>query len=226
MLMEKVSGALVGDVFDAPSREAVLDSARVLARLHQIAPDEIVPTLRESMNRAPTASELRAHVTELQQLWQTHSRAHSVTMDAVFAWLQANVDQLRPLVTVVHGDYSYHNLLFVGDELSAVMDWELVHIGHPAEDVGYIRGAVLTQVPWPDFMAAYREAGGPELEERDVIFYALLGKLRLIALLFRARQYFESGQTDDLQIADVCVFHMTRLVHQCSMEMRTLPRRW
>jgi hypothetical protein len=88
--------------------------------------------------------------------------------------------------------------------------------------LGYIRAAVLQRVEWPQFMAAYREGGGPEVRHRDVIFYTLLGKLRLMTLLFFARGYFESGATNDLQLADVSIFHLPRLVQQSSAEIRAV----
>jgi aminoglycoside phosphotransferase (APT) family kinase protein len=132
----------------------------------------------------------------------------------------ANLDALTPLVTVVHGDYSYHNVLYEDETLSAVMDWELVKIGHPAEDVGYIRAAALQRVQWSEFMAAYKAGGGSELTQIDVTFYTLLGKLRLMSMLFGARAYFESGAIDDLQLADVSIYHLPRMVQQASFEMR------
>jgi len=223
MLMEKVNGSLAGDVFDAPPTvEAVLDRARVLGKLHALSVEEIAPTVREKSRAALDPEQLRAHVLELEGVWRTHSRAPCVAMDTVFKWLLDNAGAVQPLVSVVHGDYSYHNILFEGESLSAVMDWELVRIGHPAEDLGYIRAAVLQRADWSAFMAAYREGGGPELRHRDVVFYSLLGKLRLMTLLFGARQYFESGATDDLQLADVSIFHLPRLVQQASAEIRAV----
>jgi aminoglycoside phosphotransferase (APT) family kinase protein len=221
MLMEKVSGAVDGDIFDPPAtRTAVLHSAEVLGRLHSMPVAEIATTLREPLRTAPGTAQLREQVLELQQVWAANARAHCVTMDAVFRWLLANVESVTPRASVVHGDYSYHNLLFDGDALSAVMDWELVRIGHPAEDLGYIRAAAVQRVGWGEFLAAYAAGGGREVTPLDVTFYTLLGKLRLMRLLFGARQYFESGATNDLQLADVSLFHLPRMVQQCSVEIR------
>jgi aminoglycoside phosphotransferase (APT) family kinase protein len=100
------------------------------------------------------------------------------------------------------------------------MDWELVRIGHPAEDLGYIRAAAVQRVGWDEFLAAYRAGGGLEVSPLDVTFFTLLVKLKLMRLLFGARQYFESGATNDLQLADVSLFHLPRMVQQCSVEIR------
>jgi aminoglycoside phosphotransferase (APT) family kinase protein len=221
MLMEKVGGAVDGDIFDPPAgRNAVLHSAEVLGRLHSLPVTDIAPTLREHLRVAPGAAQLREQVLELRQTWAANARAHCVTMDAVFRWLLAHVESVTSLASVVHGDYSYHNLLFEGERLSAVMDWELVHIGHPAEDLGYIRAAAVERVGWGEFLAAYAAGGGRDVTPLDVTFYTLLGKLRLMRLLFGARQYFESGATNDLQLADVSLFHLPRMVQQCSVEIR------
>ena len=221
MVMQRVSGSLCGDVFDPPaSREAVLHSARVLGRLHSLPVSEIAPTIRESLRVPPSPTQLREQVLTLQQQWQSNSRAHSYTMQAVFRWMLENLHSVTPQVTVVHGDYSYHNLLFDGESLSSVMDWELVKIGHPADDVGYIRAAALQRVEWSEFMSAYKAGGGCDLTPLDVSFYTLLGKLRLMSLLFGARAYFESGAIDDLQLADVSIYHLPRMIQQLSFEIR------
>jgi aminoglycoside phosphotransferase (APT) family kinase protein len=223
MLMDKVEGRVAGDVFDPPeSRESVLHSAAALGALHSLPVAEIAPTLRPAMQSSLDVAQLRDLVLDLQRTWEANSRAACLAMDAVFAWLLDNVERVQPLTAVVHGDYSYHNIMFDRGALSAVMDWELVRIGHPAEDLGYIRAAVLNRVEWDDFMAAYRAGGGQDVHRRDVVFFCLLGKLRLMALLFGARQYFESGATDDLQLADVSIFHLPRLVQQASAEIRAV----
>lgn len=221
MIMEKVHGAVVGDVFDPPvDTTAVLNSARVLGHLHQIDVTQVAPSIRENLRIAPNSQQLRELVVDLQRAWLKNSRAHSVTMDAVFNWLLANVELVSPLISIVHGDYSYHNLMFEGDVLSAVMDWELVRVGHPAEDLGYIRAAAIQRVGWEKFMEAYRAGGGQEIPQRDVTFYTFIAKLRLMVLLFGARQYFESGATNDMQLADVSIYHLPRMVQQCSFEIR------
>ncbi len=52
-------------------------------------------------------------------------------------WLAAN----RPepvTMSVVHGDFRLGNLLVTPEGLSAVLDWELAHLGDPMEDLGWL----------------------------------------------------------------------------------------
>jgi len=41
-----------------------------------------------------------------------------------------------------------------------VLDWELAHPGHAAEDLAYLRPDVESVLPWPAFIDAYVSAGG------------------------------------------------------------------
>jgi aminoglycoside phosphotransferase (APT) family kinase protein len=122
----------------------------------------------------------------------------------------------------VHGDYSFHNLLFDGDRLTAVLDWELAHIGHAAEDLGYIKQAAQAVAPWADFMSAYHAAGGTRVDPAAVRFYGLLATVRLLMKICLARKLFEDGKTDDILKADVAAFWMPRIIQKLSLEMREI----
>ncbi len=222
IIVEKIAGGLAGHAFDPPNRAATLDSARVLGQLHALPAAEIAPAIKERSRVAPDAAKIRELVLDLKKSWDENARAYSVTIDYVFAWLLDNIKNLHPLTTVVHADYSYHNLMFDGDRLSAVLDWELVRIGHPAEDLGYIRPAVLKRMPWEDFMAAYHAGGGPAINHKDVVFYTLLEKMRLTAMMFRVRGYLESGFTDDIELAYAFAVSVPRTIHQASTEIRAV----
>ena len=41
-------------------------------------------------------------------------------------------------VTLVHGDAKPGNFAFVGDEVSAVFDWEMTTVGDPLTDIGWL----------------------------------------------------------------------------------------
>ena len=225
ILVDRVAGALDGHIFDPPSRDKVLAAARALGRLHALPAVEAAATLRASVNAAPDTARLRSLIESLREKWNTQARQPSVTIDYVFNWLLANSDGLQPLTALVHGDYSFHNLLFDGNELTAVLDWELARIGHPAEDLGYIRPAVRKRVDWDDFMASYREGGGPAIGTKEIVFYTLLERLRLITMLFKARDYVDSGMTDDIELVDCTLVSVPRMVHQTSVEIREFLRR-
>ncbi len=60
-------------------------------------------------------------------------------MDALIAWLEANMPPDDGITTLVHGDYRIDNLIYARDRpvVLAVLDWELSTLGHPYSDLAY-----------------------------------------------------------------------------------------
>ncbi len=85
------------------------------------------------------------------------------------AWLRANLPAPVPLA-VLHGDLRIGNIMVEDGRLSALLDWELAHLGDPHEDLAFgcmtvwrfgrldKRGFGLGQIE--DLARAYEAAGG------------------------------------------------------------------
>jgi aminoglycoside phosphotransferase (APT) family kinase protein len=60
-------------------------------------------------------------------------------MDALIAWLEANMPPDDGITTLVHGDYRIDNMIYARDRpvVLAVLDWELSTLGHPYSDLAY-----------------------------------------------------------------------------------------
>jgi aminoglycoside phosphotransferase (APT) family kinase protein len=60
-------------------------------------------------------------------------------MDALVAWLDANMPPDDGITTLVHGDYRIDNMIYApdGSRVLAVLDWELSTLGHPYSDLAY-----------------------------------------------------------------------------------------
>ena len=81
---------------------------------------------------------------------------------ACFAWLRANVPAVDGPPSLVQGDTGPGNFLHDGEHVTALLDFELAHLGDPMEDLAWI-GTRNAQDPVPDFDAlleAYERAGG------------------------------------------------------------------
>lgn len=60
-------------------------------------------------------------------------------------------------VSLVHGDWSPKNLLLDGNELWAI-DWEVVHFGDPAFDIGFLLNHLLLKsIALPQYRAGFEE---------------------------------------------------------------------
>lgn len=107
---------------------------------------------------------------------------------AIRAWLIANQPAHQKPV-LCHGDANFTNMLFAGNAVSTVLDWEMAFIGTPECDIAYTLLAMssLTTnypegVPTPDEMiAAYEQASGKTL--KNMAYYMLFGLYRLVVIV-------------------------------------------
>ncbi|MQA96878.1 MAG: phosphotransferase [Streptosporangiales bacterium] len=97
---------------------------RVLARLHRI-PLRNVPGLE----RPDSLDALQARYDALAD--------PSPAVEIGLRWLRRNRPDPVP-DTVVHGDFRNGNLIISPAGLRAVLDWELVHVGDPRADLGWL----------------------------------------------------------------------------------------
>jgi aminoglycoside phosphotransferase (APT) family kinase protein len=81
-------------------------------------------------------------------LWEHNATREIAALDEVTRWLAEHLPESGP-ATIVHGDYRLGNVMFTGDRLSAIFDWELATIGDPLADIGYL-------------LATYAEPGDPQ----------------------------------------------------------------
>jgi hypothetical protein len=88
---------------------------------------------------------------------------------------------------LVHGDFRLGNLIVGPEGLRAVLDWELTHLGNPAEDLGWLcvkawrfgaQQPVAGVGSREDLLAAYREAGGADISVAELRWWEVLGTLR------------------------------------------------
>ena len=109
----------------AAARPVLTDqAARALAAIHSIDPASVpglpgADPLGHPLDLLDALHEVRP-VLELGERWLTRSRP--------------SVNER----VVVHGDFRMGNFLVDGGGLRGVLDWELAHLGDPAEDIGWL----------------------------------------------------------------------------------------
>jgi len=122
---ETIARRILRDDEYASARDALAAQlGRFLGGLHAIDPAE-VPGLAE-------IDTLAAYWTRYRQMDDV-----SPTFEAAYRWLDANRPEFTERV-VVHGDLRLGNVIVGPDGLRAAIDWELVHLGDPLEDLGWL----------------------------------------------------------------------------------------
>lgn len=74
-----------------------------------------------------------------KQYFEDEAAGRDPKMDAVIAWLEANMPEDDGASSVIHGDIRIDNMIFHPSEprVLAVLDWELSTLGHPGADFAY-----------------------------------------------------------------------------------------
>lgn len=199
ILMQRLPGRAQGDFFKAPAdREVVLQLAEQLGRLHRL-PFGYFADCSGLRTMAVSATALGAELQLLRADIEKHGDGSTIEAKAC-DWLRAHLGDAEPQLSLVHGDAGFHNILVDEGRLSGVLDWELAHIGHPAEDLAYIRSAVEGAMDWSDFIARYRDSGAPPLSEAAIDFYTLWVLVRFHSLALRVRSGVVSGAVPGLDL--------------------------
>jgi aminoglycoside phosphotransferase (APT) family kinase protein len=122
---------------------------------------------------------------QLRQQLDSFGRPSEV-FELAMDWLGGHPPPERDPV-LLHGDFRLGNLVVGPDGLRAVLDWELTHLGNPAEDLGWLCvKAWRFGSPLPaagvgtreDLLAAYRAAGGAVIAPGELRWWEVLGTLR------------------------------------------------
>ena len=131
--------------------------------------------------------------------------------------LEHLVDVLRiqrptesPVLALVHGDPKPGNFAFVGDELTAVFDWEMATVGDPMADIGWAetlwtmpgsvtacRGAMSTD----EFVARWEELTG--LNGAASLVVPRLQGMKMAVILLVGGHLVDAGQSDDLRLMEM-----------------------
>lgn len=208
LMLERLPGAArKAESLGGAGRAIAEQMAQWLGRIHALDP---AMAGRAELALAPR-DRLLAHVGHFQDSWNAAQIEASPIVEAGYAWIRARAGRLSDETVLVHGDYDLRNLLVDGDRISAVLDWERSHVGHPAEDLAYCRTDIEKLMPWDAFLAIYVAHGGRVVDEAELQFFSIWAQLFRIASITRAHGGFVRGDHSDflLGTASFIEFHKT-----------------
>lgn len=177
-------GAATGPTANV-SRELVEDLLRNLARLHN-TPVDMADSRILGSHLAPwlenrTVSDYaRAWVEHWSGIVRARRLRPSPTTARILAWLRGNVPVSREPPCLVHGDFGLHNVLAKGDKVSAILDWEYLTIGDPAEDLALLRLSLGSIMDKDEVVALYRKLGGRPISEYRVRYFDVISAMKFI----------------------------------------------
>lgn len=172
----------------APARALLpVQCGRALAAIHALAP---VPGL-ETRDAAATLALYRT-------AWQRDPLPRAA-IAAAFRWL-AETLPAPAAPRLLHGDFRTGNLLVDPDHgLTGVLDWELAHVGDPAEDLGWLcvnswrfggAGEVGGFAALDALLAAYNDAATAPVEAERARWWQAMGSVKWACM---TRSLFAAG---------------------------------
>lgn len=215
-VMDRVEGEtiprrLLRDERFAGAREKLLPQlAEMLVRIHRIDPDDarLARLPRVQPGESPARVELERVVTGIRTL---AAEPHPV-LDLAERWLRERLPK-HARRSLVHGDFRVGNVVFDEGGAKALLDWELAKIGDPVEDLGWLctRAWRFGRDEEPagglgsreELLAAYRDAGGFEVDPAHLRFWEALGSFKVALVFIQQSWVFLTGKLASLELASL-----------------------
>ncbi|MET0661340.1 MAG: phosphotransferase, partial [Steroidobacteraceae bacterium] len=152
------------------------DLARILAQLHAL--DVKALGLRGALDSDPKVHPMKGLIDNIRGLWSEKKMDPDGTLEACLCWLEEHMPPAPPKPSLIHADVSFHNILVRDKKFVGLLDWELSHLGDPAED---------------------RRHGGGEYDEETGRYYGIWRGVRNLVYTITAQHSFQSDANPDMR---------------------------
>jgi aminoglycoside phosphotransferase (APT) family kinase protein len=206
-VMERVAGT----VYELEAPDVTADRAR---RMCEGLAEQLAAVHRVDVDAVGLAglADGDGHLTRELGHWADEmrrvARGPLPALERLLAELRATAPAPYPRVTLVHGDAKPGNFAFVGDDVSAVFDWEMTTLGDPLTDIGWLellwmQPVGLTSHPGAcgidELLARYTEVSGITPQHRP--WYRALNAYKMAVICLIGSMLFADGSSADERFA-------------------------
>ena len=180
LLLERASGSSsLRSMTDRERRQVAESFLRALAALHKVDVDGL------ELEGFARPRDVVEHATLDLDVWERLTTTLSGSLDPLvayaFAWLRAHPPARVARTVLVQGDTGPGNFVAEGGSVTALVDWELSHVGDPMDDIAWldVRAAnepAFADATWRD--SVYAAASGIEVDAAAVRYYTACVQLR------------------------------------------------
>ena len=187
MLSERVEGGnWFSRITDRAEQEATAqDFMTKLAALHSLDATGL------DLPAFPTVTTVAGAVVAELDEWERVLAARGGTPDPALLfslrWLRDHIPPYDGPPVLVQGDTGPGNFMYLGGRVTAVVDWELAHLGDPMDDIAWL-SLRATQEPFTDFptrLREYEELSGNVIDEDRVRYYQVMAETKLQVMSHR-----------------------------------------
>lgn len=184
MLVTRLPGsAAFSKLRDEAEREAVASEfMHHLAALHRLDPRDIGLL---APGREVTATALAVEqLDEIEAVIAARPGRPEPVLELALRWLRDNVPAYDGPIVVVQGDTGPGNFMFDAGAVTAIVDWELAHLGDPMDDLAWV-SLRSTQDPFPELprrFAEYETASGYTLDYDRIRYYRVMAEAKILAM--------------------------------------------
>lgn len=182
--------------FEAARAALPGELGEALARIHSLGPSVVEGVLPASPPD-PALGQIAEWERQIDEIGEPLP-----AVELGLRWLRANAPEPAG-PRLVHGDFRLGNFIVDETGLAAVIDWELSHLGDPAEDIGWlcIRSWRFGNDDLPvggvgsleDFLRAYEDAGGARPDRDRVRYWEVFGNVKWAVICARQAADHRAG---------------------------------
>ncbi|RIL02568.1 MAG: phosphotransferase family protein [Proteobacteria bacterium] len=181
----------------------------ILAKIHalDLASPDLAGVARPPAGVAPARAELAKTAQAIRDL---AVEPHPV-LELAERWLAQRAPE-PPRIALVHGDYRVGNAIFDERGVRAILDWELVHVGDPIEDLGWLctrawrfgsplpAGGVGTR---EQLALAYEQASGTKVDREALRFWEAFGSFKVALVFVMQSRVYLDGRVRSIELASL-----------------------
>lgn len=170
------------------------DLARIAAKLHALDASNDSLSFLGTTSRETVALEQVAY---WQSMFVKFRQEPHPMLEFAFRWLRENAPVAEQLA-IVHGDFRFGNFIYDGSGVTAMIDWEMVHLGDPAEDLAWSYRKFWTPgkfLDWNEYCDVYAQAAGRDIPPKNLRYYQLFCEAKHAAILVTGSRSFMDGRT-------------------------------
>lgn len=108
-------------------------------------------------------------------------------------------------VSLVHGDLRVGNFLAHEGRVTALLDWEMAHLGDPLEDLAWAYRSIWSPqraLPYEAFLARYERTAGVTVDRTHLRWWQMFNEVKHTVISLTAARSFATGRSTNIRFAD------------------------